>query len=24
VLCYLPKPLSEDDLLGCIRRAVDR
>jgi FixJ family two-component response regulator len=24
VLCYLAKPFSEDDLLGCIRRAVER
>jgi FixJ family two-component response regulator len=22
VLCYLTKPVSEDDLLGCIRSAV--
>ena len=24
VLCYLAKPFSEDDLLGCVRRAVTR
>jgi FixJ family two-component response regulator len=24
VLCYLAKPFSEDDLLSCVRRAVER
>ena len=24
VICYLAKPFSEDDLLGCVRRAVER
>jgi FixJ family two-component response regulator len=24
VLCYLAKPFSEDDLLGCIRTAIER
>jgi FixJ family two-component response regulator len=24
VLCYLTKPFQEDDLLGCVRRAVER
>jgi FixJ family two-component response regulator len=24
VLCYLAKPFREDDLLGCVRRALER